>query len=330
MAGLTTSYMGIELKNPLVVAACSLSGKIEKVEEVAAAGAGAMVIRSLFEEQIMQEMNELDDALSLGADSFAESLSYFPHVEHSGAREHVMWVEKARKATEMPLIASLNAVNPGSWVDYARQLAETGVEGLELNVYAVEADTTKAAEDVEKRLIDTVQAVTEISTVPVAIKLSPFYTSTGNVIARLEKAGAKGAVLFNRFFQPDIDIATAEPKNRMTWSTPREMRVPLRWIGLLAGKVNLDLIGNTGVQGSTELIKYLLAGATAVQTATAVYKSGIEHVATMLSELQAYMNEKGYESVDDFRGLASQQKSTQDPFVYERAQYVQLLVGQRK
>lgn len=328
MASLTTTYTGIELKNPLVVAACSLSGNIDSIKAVEEAGAGAMVIKSLFEEQILHERGTLEEALDVGAETFAESITYFPRLSHADAREHVMWVKKARDAVKMPLFASLNAISAGTWVEYAKQLADTGVNGIELNAYAVEADPSRTARDIEGRLMDLVSAVKYACTLPIAVKLSPFYTSVANVVHNLDSAGADAVVLFNRFLQPDIDPDTQQLVNPMTWSTPREMKLPLRWIALLYGRVKLDLIGNTGVEKGTDLARFLLAGATAVQVAGVLCQTGIGHITRMLSDLDAWMAEKGYTELAAFRGRCSQAEFKGDPAIFERAQYVDFLMRQ--
>lgn len=324
MANLQTQYMGIELANPLVVAACSLSSRVETIQRVEALGVGAMVIKSLFEEQIRHEAGTLDDMLSLG-DVSAEAVSFFPHLPPDGARNHLLWVERAREAVQMPLIASLNAVSPSGWVEYARKLAETGVDGLELNVYAVEADLDRRSEDIEQRLIDNVTAVRAQTRLPLSVKLGPWYSSTANLVTRLEAAGVGAVVLFNRFFQPDIDPERQELFNRMTWSRAEDMRLPLRWIALLYGRVGLDLIGNTGVQEAADVVKYLLAGAKAVQVAGVLYHRKLDVIRELVSGLDAWMEAKGYEDLEAFRGKLSQAHHPAHPAVFERAQYFDFL-----
>ncbi len=326
MANLTTTYMGIELKNPVVAAASALSNKVDNIKRIEDAGAGALVIRSLFEEQIRHEMGELDDALQQGAESSAESLSYFPAIKHGEAKEHLFWVERAREAVKMPLIASLNAVTPGKWSEYAQKLADTGVDGIEMNYYAVEASLTSRSCDVEQRLFDTFESVREAVKLPIAVKLSPFYTCTGSVVQGLEERGANAVVLFNRFFQPDINPETEALFNQMTYSTETEMRLPLRWVALLYGRVMLDLAGNTGVMTADDVVKFVLAGATVVQVASCLFKNGIKHIGALVEGLDAWMDAKGYAEVEDFRGKVSQQGFEGDPSVFERAQYLDFLM----
>jgi len=328
MVDLKTSYMGIPLSSPLVVAASSISSLTDRIVLAEQAGAGALVIRSLFEEQIQFDALRLQDSLAVGGESYSEAMSYFPKMRHGEADEHVMWVEKARKAVKMPLIASLNAVSPGTWTKYARQLEGSGVSGLELNVYAIETNPRKNAVEIEKDLYETVASVKKEVKIPVAVKLSPFYTSMANVAAGLEQAGASALVLFNRFLQPDIDPATESATSEMVYSTPDELRLPLRWVALLYGRTRADLALSTGVHSGADAAKALLAGATVVQVASSLLKNGIPYLSTMLRQLEGWMDEKGYAKPADFRGKLSQ-KQTADPFIFERAQYVKLLLAQK-
>jgi dihydroorotate dehydrogenase (fumarate) len=328
MSSLKTTYMGIELDAPIVVAASSISSLIDRIKLAEQAGAGLLVIRSLFEEQIQIEALRMEDQLSVGAESFPEALSYFPEIEHGGAQEHLMWVEKTRQEVDLPLIASLNAVSPGSWTNYAKQLEATGVDGLELNVYAVATNPKQAGADIEKTLYETVEAVKAEVKIPVAVKLSPFYTSVANVVHELDKRGADAVVLFNRFLQPDIDIKTESLKQEMVYSSNEELKLPLRWVALLYGRVKADLALNTGVHSGMDAAKAFLAGAQIVQVASALLENGIPYLSTMLRELEGWMEAKGYEELDDFRGKLSQKK-VDDPFAFERAQYVKLLMSQK-
>lgn len=328
MTNLKTTYMGIELESPLVVAASSISSYTDRIELAERSGAGALVIRSLFEEQIQFEALRMQDELSVGSDAFAEALNYFPSMEHGQADEHLMWIEKARAAVKMPLIASLNAVTPGSWTKYARQLEATGVDGLELNVYAVATDLNKPGEALVKDHLAIAESVKGEVSIPVAVKLSPFYTSTVNVAKELAGRGVDSLVLFNRFLQPDIDPALEALSSEMVYSSSEEMKLPLRFIALLYGRIEADLALSTGVHSGLDAVKGLLAGAQVVQTASALLEHGIPYLSTMLREIEGWMKEKGYESPDDFRGKLSQ-KETLDPFVFERAQYVKLLMSQK-
>ena len=328
MANLTTKYMGLELDSPLIVAASSISSYIDRIEMAEKAGAGALVIRSLFEEQIMYDALQLELDLEVGIESFPEALSYFPEVRHGEADEHLMWIEKTRDAVKLPLIGSLNAVTPGTWTKYARQLEATGIDALELNVYAVATNPDKTSTEIEKDLYDIVKAVKAEVTIPVAVKLSPFYTSPVNVARELSELGVNALVLFNRFLQPDIDPQTESLRSEMVFSTPLEMKVPMRHIALLYGRIDSDLAITTGVHSGLDAVKAILSGASAVQTASALLKNGIPYLSTMLREIEGWMDERGYEQLDDFRGKLSQREA-EDPFAFERAQYVNLLRSQK-
>jgi dihydroorotate dehydrogenase (fumarate) len=324
MPTLKTTYMEIEISSPLVVAASSISSYVDRVQMAQSAGAGALVVRSLFEEQIALDQLHMEEALARGGESYAEATSYFPDVEHGGTKEHLMWVEKTRKAVSMPIFASLNAVSPGAWVTYATQLANTGVNGLEVNFYVVPTNPNEQASVIEQHLYDVVASVRQEVSLPIAVKLSPFYTSPANVIKELESRGVNAVVLFNRFLQPDIDPDTETLVNEMVLSTPAELRLPLRWAALLYGRTGLDIAVNSGVHTGRDAVKALLAGANVVQVAATLLKNGIPYLSTMHMDIQNWMSEKGYATVEDFRGKLSQKKCA-DPFAFERAHYVQLL-----
>lgn len=328
MVDLSTTYLGVKLKNPLIVSASSISNHIDTVKAAENAGAAGLVIRSLFEEQIALEGNYLLERAEREAESLVEANnSYFPAVKHGGPREHLMWVEKTRQAVKMPIFASLNAVTPGAWVDYARQLTDTGVDGLEVNFYFVATDSARSGADIERSLFEVVENVRAATKLPIAVKLSPFYTSIVNVVAELDKRGVNGVVLFNRFLQPDIDAETESVFSEMVLSTPAEMRVPLRWVAILHGRVGLDLCLNTGVHSGADAVRALLAGANAVQMTATLLKNGIPYLSTMLINMQDWMAEHDYEKLADFQGKLSQ-KHCDDPFAFERAQYVKLLLRQ--
>lgn len=328
MADIQTTYMGIPLQSPLVVAACPISSMVDQVKAAEQAGAGALVIRSLFEEQIQFDALRMEESLAVASETHAEALRYFPSLRHGEAKEHLYWVEKTRRAVRMPLIASLNAASPGAWVRYARQLETTGVEGLELNVYRVSADAATPGSEIERQLFDIVEAIRAEVRIPLAVKLSPYYTSLAHVAAELDRREVQALVLFNRFLQPDIDPVKEELLSEMVLSTPAELRLPLRWVALLYGRVRANLALSTGVHSGLDAAKALLAGATVVQIASALLRQGIPYLSTMLRELEAWMDEHGYRSLGDFRGKLSQQQAL-DPAVLERAQYVKLLMAQK-
>ncbi len=324
MPDLTTKYMGIELKSPIVVAASSLSNRVETIKKAEEAEAGALVIRSLFEEQVALDKLQMEEELAVGGESYPEATSYYPEIEHGEASEHMYFVEKLRKAVEMPLIGSINATTPGSWVDYAVRLEEAGVDGIELNIYRVESDSERTGADVEESLFETFEQVRDKVGIPIAVKLSPFYSAFGNIARQLSDRGAAALVLFNRFLQPDIDLTRGVIRNDMPLSSNEEMRLPLRWTGLLYGRIKADIALNSGVQSGDDVAKSLLAGAQVVQVAATIIRHGAPYVSTMLRALERWMEENGHQSIDGFRGSMSQ-KTVSDPLAYERAQYVGLL-----
>ncbi len=327
MANLRASYMGLELSGPIVVAASSISSRVERIQMAERAGAGALVIRSLFEEQIQFDKLRMEDALAVGSEAFSEAVSYFPEMEGNPAEEHLYWIEEARAAVDMPLIASLNAVTPQGWMDYATRLESTGVNALELNVYSVAADPQRSGSEIEAEIYSILEAVRGQVSIPVSVKLSPYFTSTAHVATQLAQRGAAALVLFNRFLQPDINIQTESLTSEMIYSSPAEMKLPLRWVALLYGRVEADLALNTGVHTGRAVAKAVLAGAHVVQIASALLTHGIPYLSTMLRELEGWMDDRGYQTLDEFRGKLSQ-KEVADPVGFERAQYVRLLMDQ--
>jgi dihydroorotate dehydrogenase (fumarate) len=326
MADLSTSYMGIKLRSPIVVGACALSKHVDQIKQIEEYGAGALVLKSLFEEQIQLERQELEDRLSAGSEFFAEATTHFANIEHAGPKEHLYWVEQTRKAVKMPLIASLNADSPGSWVDWAKQLEGAGINGLELNLFALGTRAEETGQQVEKRLYDVVDGVLGKVKLPVSVKLSPHFTCLANVAHTLDQRGVKGLVLFNRFFQPDIDVEAAALVQRPHLSKPEEAMLPLRWVGLLSGRVKADLIASTGIHSASTVVKMILAGASAVQVVSALYTHKVGFLKELNGELGTWMDSKGHKSLGAFRGKLSQHKLP-DPTAYERAQYIKLLLG---
>ncbi|MCE5323873.1 dihydroorotate dehydrogenase-like protein [bacterium] len=328
MADISTTYMGIELTSPVIVGASTWSHKVDNIKRAQDAGAGALVIHSLFQEQIELEREELEEDLTAHGEEFAEALSYFPHMEHAGPREHIMWVEKARKLVDMPLIGSINAISEGDWVQYAKLLEQAGCNALELNLYAIETDPNKNAADVENQALDIVNSVISEVSVPVAVKLSPFYTALANFAYKVVDAGADALVLFNRFYQPFIDPEHERIVISLDFSRSEDTRLPLRWIGILSDGLNTDLAASTGVKTAMDIARHLLAGAKAVQCVSTLYENGLSHIAIMNSELSNWMDAHGYGGIEDFRGKLSH-KNVSDPYAFERAQYIQLLLGDR-
>lgn len=328
MVDISTTYMGIPLKSPLVVAASTISSMTDRIELAEKMGAGALVIRSLFEEQILYDQQRLGDFLAVEGRVAESTAPPFATTTPKGAEEHLMWIEHAREKVNMPLIASLNAVSAGSWVPYARLLEQTGVNGLELNVFSLATDPQKRGAEIEQELYQIVEQVKAEVSIPVAVKLSPSYTSVMNVATELDRRGVAALVLFNRFLQPTIEVETESLFNEMTYSQPDDMKVPLRWTALLYGKVKADLALTTGVHTGQDAVRAILAGASVVQVAATLFKNGIPYLMTMLQDMEQWMVQKGYQSLADFRAKLSQQNCP-DPAAFERAHYLKLFFGQR-
>lgn len=329
MSDLKTNYLGLELKNPLIAGASSLSKDVANAKKLEDAGVGAIVYKSLFEEQIQLEEFELDQDLTAYDDRHAEMISLFPNIEHSGAKSHLHDLQKVKEALEIPVIASLNCVYDVSWEEYAKQLAQTGVDALELNFYSTPKYHLKTAEEIEHEQIQVLKNVQKSVRIPISIKLSPHYTNPLNFIKRLDEEGAQGLVLFNKLFQPDIDIEKEENEFSYILSTEYDNRIALRYTGLLAGQLNADIIASGGIHTGADAIKTILAGATAVQSVSALYNNGVEYATTMLADIQAWMNRKGYNTLDEFRGKLSAQ-NIKDPFAYKRSQYVDILLNSKE
>ncbi len=329
MPDLSTSYMGIKLSSPVIVGASTYSRRVDDIKRAEDAGAGALVIYSLFQEQIQLETKELDEALAIGSERFAESITYFPHLEHAGPREHIMWTEETRRRVSFPLIGSLNATSTGDWVEFARQLELAGCDAIELNLYSVQTNPERTCADIESQSLDVVASVKAAVKVPVAVKLSPFYTALANFARRVVDAGADGLVLFNRFYQPSIDPDAQALDIHIDLSSPQETRLPLRWIAILSSELDTDFAASTGVHSGADVVRHILAGAKAAQTVSALYKNGLEHVKTMNREIAEWMDAKGYNTIEDFRGRLSQ-KNVSDPYAFERAQYIKALLGHKQ
>jgi dihydroorotate dehydrogenase (fumarate) len=326
MADLATEYLGLSLASPLVLASSSLSNRVEYLEMAEGHGAGAVVLRSLFEEQIEGANTALEEELSRGAESSPEARTYFPP-QRVGPHEYLSLVERAKKALDIPVIASLNCCAPGSWTEYARDIEQAGADALEVNLYAVEANPATSSAEVEARYLDAVREVRRAVRIPIAVKLSPYFTSLAHFAAQLDRAGANGLVLFNRFLQPDISLEKMAAAPSMTLSAPTEALVPLRWMALLHGRVRAHLAASTGVYDAPGALKQILAGAQVVQLASALVKNGIPHLGKILAGIEDWLDKRGLESVDAARGTLSQ-RSVQDPAAYERAQYVHLILSQ--
>jgi dihydroorotate dehydrogenase (fumarate) len=323
---LRTTYMGLELKNPIVASASPLSEKLDNIRRMEDAGAAAVVMFSLFEEQIRRENATVEHLMASGTESFAESLSYFPAFEdyQTGPEEYLELLRQASEALEIPLIASLNGVTDEGWVDMARRMQEAGAQGIELNVYYIPADLDMTGREVEHRYLDVLKAVKASVDIPVAMKLSPFFSAMANMARQFDEAGADALVLFNRFYQPDLDLERLEVMPNLELSTPHEIRLPLRWIAVLYGRIRASLGATRGVYGTTEVVKYLMAGADVVMTTSALLQHGIGHLTTLVQGLEDWMTAKEYESVEQMKGSMSQ-RNCADPSAFERANYIKVL-----
>ncbi len=324
---LTTNYMGLELRNPLVASAGPLSQTVSGVRELADAGVGAVVMYSLFEEQMRREAERMAELEEAHEDSFPEALSYFPDVPFSASdtavSQYLKLVEAAADAIDVPLIGSLNAASMGSWVANASRLANAGAAAIELNIYLVPGDTQVTGPEVERRHIEILQAVRESVSIPVAVKMSPYFSSVGNMCVALDQAGADGLVMFNRFLQPDIDIDRLEVASGVTLSSQNDARLPRTWIAVLKGRVEASLAASSGVETAADVVKYILAGADVVMTTSSLVRHGAQHAGKLLEGLDAWLRRKELD-LDKARGMLAVPKDV-EPAGYERAGYVSAL-----
>lgn len=328
MVDLTTSYLGLKLKNPLVASASPISKKINGVKKLEEAGVSAVVMYSLFEEQIEYESRALDHFLNRGTESYAEALTYFPDMPgyNVGPESYLELISKIKSEVKIPLIGSLNGISLGGWVEYARRIQEAGADALELNIYNIPTDPKLNSAEIEDGYVELVKAVRSQVSIPLAVKLSPFFTSLPNLAERLSAAGANGLVLFNRFYQPDLDIETLEVVPNLVLSTSDELRLPLRWIAILRGRVKADLALSSGVHQATDVVKALMAGANVAMTTSELLAHGINRVTEILADLEKWMQEFEYDSVRMMLGSMSQQ-AVADPSAFERANYMKALTS---
>jgi dihydroorotate dehydrogenase (fumarate) len=321
---LTTTYMGLTLRSPLVVgAAAPLTEDIDNIKRMEDAGAAAVVLHSLFEEQIVQERLELHHHLEYGTHSFAEALTYFPEPEifHVGTEEYLNHIRKAKEMVNIPIIASLNGSTLGGWTDYAKQIEQAGADALELNVYFVPTDLNTTGAQIEQTYIDILRAVKSAVNIPVAIKLSPYFSNMANMAKQLTEAGADALVLFNRFYQPDIDIENLEVEPNVLLSTPQAMRLPMRWIAILYGRIEADLAATSGIHKAHDVLKMLMAGASITMLVSVLLRHGSEQIRLIEEGMRFWMEEHEYESVKQMQGSMSQ-INCPDESAFERAQYM--------
>lgn len=327
---LRTHYMGMHLRTPLVASAGPLSEDIGNIRKLEDAGISAVVLYSLFEEQITKERHDLNRHLNAGTNSFAEALSYFPEPTQYrvGPEEYLEHVRRAKEAVAIPIIASLNGSTDGGWIAHARDLQEAGADAIELNIYSIATDPDRTAADIEQSYVDVVHNVAGVVTIPIAVKLSPFFSSLANVALRMEAAGARGLVMFNRFYQPDIDLEELEVVPNLLLSTPQAMRLPLRWIAILRGQRGLSLAATSGVHWAHDVLKLLMVGADVTMLCSTLLKHGIDTVRTIEQGVVEWMEKHEYESVRQMQGSMSQ-RSCPNPSAFERAQYIKTLQSYR-
>lgn len=324
-----TKYLGMTLKNPLVPSASPLSNDADVVKRLEDAGAAAVVMYSLFEEQITRENLALDHFLTTSTDSFAEALSYFPEpraYHNLHAEDYLEHIQKLKRTVEIPVIASLNGVSKGGWMSYAKEMETAGADAIELNIYYIAGDPSVTSESVEQMYLEDLKAVKESVDVPVSVKLGPYFSSFGNMAVRLEKEGADGLVLFNRFYQPDFDLDLLEVNPSLELSSSFEKRLPLRWLALLRPHLSCSLAATTGIHNAEDAIKMILAGADVTMMASVLLHKGPEVIREILEEMDRWMEEKEYESVSEMRGAMSS-ASVSDPSAFERANYIKILQG---
>ena len=323
---ISTNYLGLKLSSPIVPSAGPLSREISNIKAMEDAGAGAVVIYSIFEEQIENEQLEFYHHTDTHIDSHAEALSYFPsHLDFKmGPEEYLEHIRKAKEAVNIPVIASLNGKSLGGWVEYAKKIEQAGADAMELNIYRLAADLNKSGAEVEQSYLDIVKAVRKEVSIPIAVKLGSFFSSISWMANQLDKAGANGLVLFNRFYQPDIDLEKLEVTPNVILSTPMSMRLPLRWIAILYGRINADLAATSGIYTEKDIIKMVMAGAKVTQMLSSLLKFGIGHIADVLTQMIYWMEVNEYESLEQMRGSMSYM-NVPDPAQFERANYMKVL-----
>ncbi len=327
---LSTSYMGLKLKSPIVVSACTLSEEVSNIVQMEEAGAGAVVLFSLFEEQLKKEAAQYESIVRNTSNLFAEASDFFPELDeyHKGSDQYLEIIRKAKEQVDIPIIASLNGITNEGWVGYSQQMEQAGADGLEVNIFYIPGDVNLSSSAVEHRYLNIIDEIKNTVKIPVSVKLNPYFSAMGNMAKRMHEYGADALVMFNRFYQPDFDINKLSLLHDLQYSESGEIKLPLLWIAMLYGRVPVSLAATTGVQSSIEVIKYILAGADVAMTASALYKNGIGYLKTMNKELESWMLTRDFDSIDAFKGVMSQQNIS-DPTAYERANYIKVLGSQK-
>lgn len=326
MKNLRTTYLGIELDNPIILGACNMSNNIDDLLKAEDSGVGAIVFKSLFEEQVQLERLQLEEKLTEYDHIHAQMITTHPNIEFSDTKKHLVHLRKAKERLSVPLIASLNAVHEDSWLEYAKELAQTGVDALELNLYQTPTDFDKEAKEIEDYQVGIVKKIKETISLPISVKLSSEYTNVLSLIKKMDAAGVDGFVLFNAFFQPDINIESLKHKRGYNLSRKGEYKKSLRYAGILFDKIKADICSSRGIYSGEEIVKQILSGANCVQMVSALYKKGVEQIEVAKKELSEWMDKKGYNSLEEFRGKMAQKNLAPESMVYKRAQYVDLLM----
>ncbi len=319
------------LRTPLVPSASPLSDDLDDIRKMEDAGASAIVLRSLFEEQITRESEALQQTLTYGTESFAEALTYLPAPEEFvvGPEAYLNQIRRAKEAVSIPIIASLNGMSIGGWVEYAQKMQQAGADALELNIYFIPTEMDRDSTEIEQVYLDILKAVKDVVSIPVSVKLGPFFSNMASMARRLDQGGADGLVLFNRFYQPDMDLETLEVKPNVLLSTPQAMRLPLRWIAILYDRVKCDMAATGGIHSSDDVLKMLMAGASVAQFCSALLIHGIDHLRKIETGLVEWMEEHDYQSVRQMQGSMSQ-KYCSDPSAFERSQYMRSILSYSK
>lgn len=326
MADLSINYMGLKLKNPLIAGSSNLTLNMNNVKAMEEAGIGAIVYKSLFEEQVNFESADFDESMRAYNDRHAEMSKMYPEMEHAGPKEFLLQLKRLKENTNVPVIASINAIYEQTWVEYAKLIEETGVDALEINLFKSPKKFSDSGATIEKQKLDIIKAVKNAVKIPVAVKLGPSYSNLLNFILEVDELEVDGLVLFNRLFEPEIDINEEKPIFPFNLSSKGDYKLALRYAGLLHGNIKADVCSSSGIFDGEDVIKMLLAGSDAVQVVSTLYKNKIGHISTMLKTLNEWMDKKGYNTIDDFKGKLSR-KNSKDPYVYLRAQYVDIILN---
>lgn len=326
MPNLQSKYLGLELKSPIVIASSGLTESIDSIKSLESNGAGAVVIKSIFEEEILREAEDIS-AEKMKHHHLRETFDYIDHhIKGKRIEEYTQLISQAKKATNIPVIASINCITSHEWTFFAKNIEEAGADALELNIFISPSEITKSSQEIEESYLQIIEKIRKQTSIPIALKISHYFTNLASMIKKLSESGIQGIVLFNRFFSPDIDLDKEEVMSSNVLSMPNEISLPLRWTAIMSSQINCDLAASTGVHSGNAMIKMLLAGANVVQVASTIYRNGPEYIQTMLRDLNRWMEAKDYNTIDDFRGKLSR-NNTDNPAAYERMQFMKYFSG---